>query len=308
MAVISEASLDRIVAAVGAKLIAINFDKNALQGCLELALRRYSDAVRYKSKRQDNLEIRHFEKIRKTAKRLELLIGPVDIRQWGKMLPGPPPPEYVPPFDSPVARFTTTELVAAIDLKLKSLSERDELYAKTFRKYNPFDWMIGVYLADVYKLNFRRPPTIALNGPFVRFAEAVLSECKITKSNGRYYKRASILKSLRTVRAGQVRRKVGSGEQKYHHWSFSQLAEAYRNSASPDDQEAVDPDGPKITIVDQDAVAKYLISIRDPEFLVLLMKLVDEDVKAGITPPGVKLIEVFEPEDPLSDIDMGNSE
>jgi hypothetical protein len=199
-----------------------------------------------------------------------------------------------PPYET----FTTTQLVAAIDHKIALSRERDESYAATFRKYSPFDWMVGVYLPDVYELNFLHSPGVSENGPFVRFAEAVLNELKITKSNGEPYKRATISKARRNVRAGQIRRRIGSNELEYQHWALSLVAEAYRNSATPDDaQEEADPTAPQLEIVDPIKLMEYLLSKNSRGFKALLLKLADEDAEKGIAVPGYELVKVILPND-----------
>jgi hypothetical protein len=304
MASISDTGMHRIIDAVGAKSMTYPVDKDGLRGCLELAFRIYSDAVQFSSDAPDKAQIARFGKIRNTAKRLEQLIGPVDIRSWALTLSGPPALEFVSPTRSLQATFTTTQLVAAIDDKLKNWHKPDERYALSFKKYNPFDWMVGIYLASIYRFVFRTAPTISENGPFVRFAEAALRELKIKKNNGADYKRASILKSLRTARADKVRRRKTGGAHQYAHWSLSQVAKAYRSSASEFRQNDDDND-PTITITDFDAVADYLITTQNPGFLAFLLKLVDEDIDAGKTPPGVSVSEVLIP---LEDLELDNPE
>jgi hypothetical protein len=96
MAIISDAGIDRIIAAVGVKSMADPLDRGGLRGCLELAFRRYCDAVQLSSDAADRAEIRRLGQIRLTAKRLELLLGRhVDLRQWATALNGPPAPEDV---------------------------------------------------------------------------------------------------------------------------------------------------------------------------------------------------------------------
>lgn len=308
MPTINDAGMERIIGAVGVKSMAYPVDKDGLRGCLELAFRRYSDAVQLSSDVPDRSEIQRYGKIRKAAKRLEQLIGPVDIKEWALTLDGPPAPEFVSPTRSAHAGFTTTELVAAIDGRLKNWHKPDERYAQSFRKYNPFDWIVGTYLADIYEFIFRTAPTISEHGPFVRFAEAVLCELKIKKPNGTDYKRSSILKTLRTVRAGTVRRRMKAGQHEYVHWSLSQVAKAYRSSSS-DFRQSDDDDGQKVKITDFNAVAQYLMTSRDPGFLALLLKLAEKAIADGNIPPGVTVSEVLElVDDPLGELDLGNSE
>jgi hypothetical protein len=182
MAIIGDAGIDRIIAAVGVESI-YPIDRDGLKGCLDLAFRRYCDAVQLSSDVADRAEIRQLSQIRVIAKRLELLLGRhVDLRQWAMIGNGSSSPGDVP--STHQGPFTTTDLVAAIDDRLKKRYKPDERYARSFKKYNPFDWIAGVYLPDVYEFNFRTAPTISENGPFVRFAEAVLRELKIIRGMG----------------------------------------------------------------------------------------------------------------------------
>ena len=296
MAVISDAGLARIIAAVGTKATEWPIDGDGLRGCLKLAYRRYRDAVRYTSTASYKTQLRRLTLIRKTAKRLELLIGSVDIREWAE--DGPP---------SPSNRFTTTDLVTAIDEQLKSWSEPDEVIIRSFEKYNPFDWMIGVYLADVYEFIFRGAATITENGPFIRFAEAALRELVIKKSNGENYKRTSILKSLTTVRGGKLRRKVKPGEP-YSHWSLSQLARAYRELASFFRQNDDTQDDKSVEIVDHIALGEYLLSRRDPNLMALLLGFAQEDLAPGKSVPGISATSGLDLDNWLEDIEQGKSE
>lgn len=298
MAAISDAGLARIIAAVGTKATERPIDRDGLRGCLKLAYRRYRDAVRYTSTATYKTQLRKLVQIRKTAKRLELLIGSVDIREWAE--DGPPSP-------SQSNRFTTTDLVTAIDEQIKSWPEPDEVIIKSFEKYNPFDWMIGVYLADVYKFVFGAAATISENGSFIRFAEAVLQELKIKKSNGTDYKRASILKSLRTVRAGTLRRKTKPGNA-YSHWSLSQLAKAYRELALFFRQKDDTQDDNSIEVVDRIAFAEYLLSQRDPNLIALLLGLAEKELAAGRSVPGISGTSLgLELDNWLEDIELGKS-
>jgi hypothetical protein len=83
MAIIGDAGMNRIIAAVGTKSMTYAVDVGGLRGCIELAFRRYCDAVALSSDAADKAEITRLGQIRQTAKRLELLLGQyVDLREW----------------------------------------------------------------------------------------------------------------------------------------------------------------------------------------------------------------------------------
>jgi hypothetical protein len=288
---ITQVGLDSVLRAVGEKFIPRDLDRAALIRCIELCERRYGDAVRFKSKRHERIEIRKLEMIRKAAKRLEQLLGDVDLRQWAIGLSEPPPPEET---------LTTKQLVEAIDRELKGQRERDRSYADTFKKFSPFDWLVCVYLPDVYELNFRKAPGISVDSPYARFAESVLHELKILRRNGAPYKRATIARALSSARAGRIRRRMGSTESEFHHWGFSLVTRAYRNypaSTAAWLATIEGPTEPRLRIVDPEKFWRYLLDERDPDLICLLQALADDAAQRGIVVPGTKTVKVILPDD-----------
>jgi hypothetical protein len=76
-----------------------------------------------------------------------------------------------------------------------------------------FEWLAGKHLAVIFERHFRRearisrnPDTGHVNGPYIRFVEAVLNKLDIQKG-GKPYAPESIAKARANERAGRVRRK-----------------------------------------------------------------------------------------------------
>src|SRR5258708_7511440 len=79
---LNEAAVERILNAVGTVHIPYDLDKLALIRCLDLCSRRYRDAVRFRSSRNEKAAFRQLEQTRKAAKRLETLLVSAEVGEW----------------------------------------------------------------------------------------------------------------------------------------------------------------------------------------------------------------------------------
>jgi|ERR1035437_805587 hypothetical protein len=117
---------------------------------------------------------------------------------------------------------TARSLIHELELKIKYgddyateyLAGRDSL-RDLIRKRSPFEWLVGAYLADDYRICFGREPTLQrgtdgqLGGPYIRFVEQVLVEFDV-KNGRRPFGREAIAKALTNVRKGRYRSQAPS--------------------------------------------------------------------------------------------------
>jgi hypothetical protein len=99
------------------------------------------------------------------------------------------------------------DLITKFELGLDWLEETElrlppGALSARFKGAPPFEWLVGHFLPEVFQVCFGRkatlrrpPPKNAPDGPFVKFAEQVLTEFSI-KVAGRPYQRESIAKAL----------------------------------------------------------------------------------------------------------------
>jgi hypothetical protein len=220
---ITEAGVDRILAAVGEKFIPAQLNKAALVRGFVLCRRWYRRALYLSSDEPEKTLIRQLEQTRKTAKRLEQLLASDDIQSllfW-----------WFSPEDSLKANVSL--LVVKIDEALADgPGWRKELYPESFKALSAFDWLAGLYLPDVFELAFGRPPSTSESGPTIRFVEAALAELKITKG-GKPYSRASIARAIRNLRAGRIRRKSAVTVEDHYRWWRPAIQKVFKTPPLP---------------------------------------------------------------------------
>jgi hypothetical protein len=168
----------------------------------------YRDAVELSSTRFERDQISRLNNIRKAAKALDKLLSD-DMGRFKS--------RAVPLSDGSV-RVPVKHLIEATERELAHRSKLgsepgpERAYRDEFRKCSAFEWFIGNHLPLVFRQIFCRAPGISRDsnqqpdGPFIRFAEKVLEELKIT-NGGAPYSREAIARALTTARKGQSRRK-----------------------------------------------------------------------------------------------------
>ena len=201
----------------------------------------YRDAMRFTRRHS---ELRNLARTRKLAKRLEVAL---ELTEIGKRSPDSLP-------TSLNYRDVAKSLTLAIDAELNRCRKLERAYAHTFKKLTPIDWLVGIYLPDIFVVTLRKEPSTWEGGLYVRFSECVLLELSITKKDGTAYAPATISKSLRDVRAGRHRRTHAIADLEYSHWSFSRLVDEYKPSFPP----IIDP---------MDEPSKILVEIQNRETL-----------------------------------------
>jgi hypothetical protein len=101
-------------------------------------------------------------------------------------------------------------LISETDSALERSSSPAKRYRDVFKKWSPFDALVGFGLPAIYKIHFGRDAGTSLgrkdkpSGPFIRFADHALLELDISH-NGKPYAAASIARAFTRVRAGHVR-------------------------------------------------------------------------------------------------------
>ncbi|WP_339038121.1 hypothetical protein WHZ78_09525 [Bradyrhizobium symbiodeficiens] len=113
--------------------------------------------------------------------------------------------------ESPVVTLSRhAASVLALSDQARRAVERD--VPKPDIAISAFDWLIGHYLASIYKRAFGRdavtskhPQTGKVSGPFVRFVESVLQRNNVTKPDGTPYATGSIDGALKRAKKYPVR-------------------------------------------------------------------------------------------------------
>ncbi|RWG90558.1 hypothetical protein [Mesorhizobium sp.] len=216
--------IDRILNAVGAEHFPENLDRMELIRGLDLCEQWYREAILYSTRKRELLHEGRLAAISKTAKRLRLLL---DDEKKAQSVNG---------VRSPLPQISETQellgtLVKATERRLSRRETQNGPYAayqRSFRKWSPFEWLVGRWLPLVYMEIGATDPgrleaLVAKNSPYVRFVSSVLTELDV-KRGIRPYSRASIVKAVRLPFTGKVRRKeAGSAIDRYQYWRVQLL-------------------------------------------------------------------------------------
>jgi hypothetical protein len=210
----------RILTAVDPKIVSPVLDWRKLLRGIENSVEFYQNAIEARRKKDRIDELDWLKQLRATAQRLQGLLKPENIisfRAYKSELVSQSTldPKYhslwsesefddYPPEDDPHCSDEGLEdLIGRCRKELEDLEqgkwmnpdeaspERKALY----QLHSPFEWLVGVLLPRTFKSHFGYDPPFTSNGAYARFAEAVLREFGITKSNGKAYKRAYIVRT-----------------------------------------------------------------------------------------------------------------
>jgi hypothetical protein len=163
----------------------------------------YSQAVEFSSTKLEKRKIERLNQVRTKANALNRLLP--DNTDGG-------------PFSA--ARVNVRSLIEATDRELAWMTDRklpNLAYQDQFRKCSAIEWFTGTHLPLVFRHVFCRPPKLSrdtsqlFDGPYIRFAEAVLGELEIT-NGGHPYSRETIARALTNARKGKGRRKRRAGQ------------------------------------------------------------------------------------------------
>jgi hypothetical protein len=211
-------AVERILAAVGAKFIPPDLDKQKLVTDLASCLAIYSSAVQRRSDKPTKDRIHRLKSIQKAAKRFERQLMPDDVWDWSDRYSEceflQSEIEYlIKRLDSEIEDLTwELEWGPWPDVReaiRRNLNPRD--LANRWKVRSPFEWVAGHYLPELFRTHFGRKPTFnrrkgVPDSPAIRFIERGLTELGIT-NRGRPYSRESIAKALTDARTGRARNK-----------------------------------------------------------------------------------------------------
>jgi hypothetical protein len=203
-------SIDRIVDAVGPKHTPSDLDRNALETSIFISLRNYWAAVEYQSDKPKK------DQINWLRQRIS------DVQQLAVEFKSDDAQKYVDRSTRKMVISWFEQLISACGATLYKLEWEDEwgpnwrqeikagLPRRTLTDHlksrNPLDFLAGDFLPKTFETHFKRKPSTAKNGPYVRFVEQFLKEFCIT-NRGRPYARSTIVSALTDGRHGRVRRK-----------------------------------------------------------------------------------------------------
>lgn len=204
---VSPQGINRILDAVAMKKSRPHFDKDILVQTINICAKWYNEALKYNFSEPQKIERKHFREVGDVASRLASLLST--------------PPVKTHPLLSVLSKelfAKLSELRPSIDrvLELRRTSvarngeEYDYLdvigYRDHFKMRSPIDWLVGVYLSEVYDLHFGFLPSRRRTSKYVSFAASVLKELKI--KNGVAYYSPNYL--ARIARESRLRRKLVS--------------------------------------------------------------------------------------------------
>ncbi len=205
--------LDQVLSNVGAQCVPTNLNRGELCDDLEWAGTWYRTGVELRASnapRQKKLL-----QIDKTARRLKVLLNDDEAsREIAQFYP----------LKAHSPKEILELLIAAVDKRLSWRPPSEPEWAKraatqwaaelALNERSAFEWIAGQYLPGLFKKHFKKKASFSRtadgkpSGPYIRFAEHVLIELKITK-HGQPYTRGAIAKALTDARAGRVRGKRG---------------------------------------------------------------------------------------------------
>ena len=211
-------AVERILAAVGAKFIPADLDKQKLATDLASCFTVHSSAVQRRSDKPTKDRIHRLKSIQKAAKRFEGQLMPDDVWDWSDRYS-----------ESELLQSEVEYLIKRLDSEIedltwelewgpwpdvreairRNLNPRD--LANRWKVRSPFEWVAGHYLPELLRTHFGIKPTFhrrndVPDGPAIRFIERALVELGITNRK-RPYSRESIAKALSDARTGRARNK-----------------------------------------------------------------------------------------------------
>jgi hypothetical protein len=209
-------AVERILAAVGEKLVPADLDKLTLAKDIATCFTVYCSAIQRRSDKPTKDRIRRLKSIQKSAKRFERQLAPDDIWDWKDRYSEC---EYIDDHVKNLIQRLDGEIedleyelewgpdwLEAIRLNVSAKTLKDQ-----WRARSPCEWIAGHYLPEVFTTHFGRKPTFnrqkgVPDSPAIRFIECALTELGIT-NRGRPYSRESIAKAISDVRNLRTRRR-----------------------------------------------------------------------------------------------------
>jgi hypothetical protein len=180
------ARIDRILAAVGKKIVPPDLDRNELKWALQRDIANYRDLDEFRSG--------HLWKDKAPELReLERLSSSVRSGDW------PIPPNFG-------ALFSVEKWCRSMLAKIEQ-GWHPEHWHPDFEGKSSITLLVGHILPKTFEKYFGRPAAATPTGPYVRFVMAILEEFNIKKNNGDDYKPGTISSAFDAVSNGYIRNK-----------------------------------------------------------------------------------------------------
>jgi hypothetical protein len=213
--------VSRILTAVDPQVVPPVLDWRKLLRGIENSVEFYQNAIEVRRGKDRSDELDWLKQLYETAQRLEGLLKPENIIRFraykselvSKSISDPKYhdlylesefDDYPSKYDSHCSDEVLEDLIGRCRRELEDLEqglltltpgeagpERKALY----QLHSPFEWLVGVLLPRTFKSHFGYEPPFTKDGAYARFAEAVLREFGITKSNGKAYRRTYIVRT-----------------------------------------------------------------------------------------------------------------
>lgn len=178
--------IDRILAAVGSKIVPPDLDRYGLWNALRGESERYRAFDEFRS---GDLWKNRGRELRE--------LGRLSLLMRSQLWPLRPPHQALHAMEN-WCRSMLTEL---------EQGWHPGRWHPALEGRSMIDLLVGDFLPPNFKRYLKRPPSTTPKGPYVRFALQVLKEFNITKSNGEAYKAGTIVQALIYARKGYSRSK-----------------------------------------------------------------------------------------------------
>lgn len=209
---VTQQVVDRILLELGAKMTAPV--KGRFLRCLIVSVRWYEDAILYNHSGPQKEQRKYLRELKTAIRRLSPLVNvermPANLRGFLPVL-------------APFANLPTD--LETLNRKLKRVEElrsnsRPEtglesdfidalIYQDHFKERAPFEWLVGVYLPEIYFLFFSYESGWGQGSKYLSFAAIVLRAMKIKTGKGTYYTKKAVSRAVRINPDLAIRRKNG---------------------------------------------------------------------------------------------------
>ncbi|QDM25228.1 hypothetical protein FNL55_03065 [Tardiphaga sp. vice352] len=181
---LNELAIARVLNAAGVKKSRPHIDKSALAGCIDVCADLFNNAKLFRVQTIEKKERSQLQKVHTIALKLKTVLSKTPAAKFA---------ENSDKFETALSDFVvnTERLVKLTWLSTPRTGlEHDYVegraYEAHFKSKSPLQWMVGVYLAEVYVLFIGED----LTGTYLDFACQVLKELKIKNGNSNFSRQA----------------------------------------------------------------------------------------------------------------------
>ncbi|RWB39799.1 MAG: hypothetical protein EOQ46_26575 [Mesorhizobium sp.] len=231
--------VNRILDAIGPEHFPEGLDRAELSRGLDLCAQWYREALRYSTRKSELQHQGRLAAISKTAKRLRLLL---DEEGKAQEQNGSGTLHFKKMHETQELLRTLIEATEGQLLQREKQDGPQAAYQRSFRKWSPFEWLVGRWLPLVYmEIGMKDPGSleslVARDSPYVRFVLAALTELG-ARNGATHYSRSSVIKAIRLPFTGKVRRKGAGQADGYYYWRVQLLRRVMKPHLNPDAEQS----------------------------------------------------------------------